>query len=438
MQKQLPVVREGEAPLEPPIACEMRLGRSLALPFVSACVLRHATQRNSTERQRVTTSQQAIQNLYESPWQIALCLTGGGSRIASDLLTVPGASSTLLDVAIPYSSGSLTEYLGKVHDQYCSRETALRMATVAWQRALQFSESTKNDAVRCLGVSCTASLASSKPKRGEHRIWIATESASSSRVVSLILRKGLRTRLAEEAVAAELLLYAINDGCGLTPPALPSLNVDETVSIEFETVDPVIAQLRSGDRAVAWALPGGSVSATISQPPRGLLPGSFNPIHIGHHKLRTVADDLIGGPVHFELSLVNADKPPLNCFEIEQRRHQFDDVPLALTAASLFVDKARLFPGAIFVIGYDTAVRILDPRFYQDSQQNLQTSLEAVGSLGCSFLVAGRLTESGFQSINDLPVPTEFQDLFQSIPEDRFREDVSSSGIRNAANAKLG
>jgi hypothetical protein len=381
----------------------------------------------------VTTSQQAIQNLFRSQWQIALCLTGGGSRVASDLLTVPGASGTLLDVAIPYSAASLTEYLGQAPDQFCSRETSLRMATVAWQKALRFSEATENASTHCMGVACTASLASSRPKRGEHRIWIATESASSSRVLSLNLKKGLRTRLEEETLAAELLLYAINDACGLTPPPLPNLNVDETVSIEFATVDPVIAQLRSGDHAVAWALPNGTVSATISQPPRGLLPGSFNPIHIGHRKLRSVAEELIGGPVHFELSLVNAEKPPLNSFEIEQRRHQFDDVALALSAAPLFVDKARLFPGTTFVIGYDTAVRILDPRFYDGNQRGLRTSVEAVGSLGCSFLVAGRLTDSGFQSISDLPVPAELQDLFQPIPEDRFREDVSSSGIRNAA-----
>ena len=179
------------------------------------------------------------------------------------------------------------------------------------------------------------------------------------------------------------------------------------------------------------------MSATISQPPRGLLPGSFNPLHIGHRKLRTVAQDLIGGPVHFELSLVNAEKPPLNSFQIEQRRHQFDDVPLALSTAPLFVDKARLFPGTTFVIGYDTAVRILAPRFYENNQQGMHTSLEAVGSLGCTFLVAGRLTNSEFQLITDLPVPAEFQDLFQPIPEDRFREDVSSSGIRDA-NAKQG
>lgn len=386
----------------------------------------------------MTTSQHAIQSLFQSRWRLALCLTGGGSRVASDLLTVPGASSTLLDVAVPYSTASLTDYLGQVPDQFCSCETALTMATVAWQRALRFSKSTPNDSTHCVGVSCTASLASTSPKRGEHRIWIATESASSSRVVSLILKKGLRTRSEEEAVVAELLLYAINDACGLARPPLPVLNVDETISIEYETVAPAIARLRSGGSALAWSLPDGSTTEAIFLPPRGLLPGSFNPIHVGHRKLRSAAEEIVGGAVHFELSLVNADKPPLNCFEIEQRRHQFDDVPLAVTTAPLFVDKARLFPGTTFVIGYDTAVRILDSRFYHDSEDEMQTSLEAVGSLGCSFLVAGRLTDSGFQSIKHLPIPSEFQDLFVPIPEKLFREDVSSSDIRNAASSKQG
>ena len=383
----------------------------------------------------MTTSHQTIHNLHESPWQIALCLTGGGSRVASDMLSVPGGSGTILDVAIPYSNASLTHYLGQVPDQYCSRETALRMATVAWQKAMHFSASTENVASHCLGVSCTASLASSRPKRGEHRIWIATESAASSRVMSLVLKKGLRSRLEEEAVAADLLLYAICEACELNPPPLPTLNIDETVSIEFESVPPTVAQLRAGNHAVAWSQPGGIVTESIPQPPRGLLSGSFNPLHIGHCRLRTVAEEVIGGAVHFELSLVNADKPPLNNFEIEHRRLQFDNVTLALSAAPRFIDKARLFPGTTFVIGYDTAIRILDPRFYNRSQPEMQTSLEAVGSLGCNFLVAGRLTDSGFQSIENLPVPTDLQDLFLAIPEERFREDISSSEIRNSASA---
>lgn len=32
--------------------------------------------------------------------------------------------------------------------------------------------------------------------------------------------------------------------------------------------------------------------------------------------------------------------------------------------APLFTDKANLFPEAVFVVGYDTAVRLVDERYY--------------------------------------------------------------------------
>ncbi len=43
--------------------------------------------------------------------------------------------------------------------------------------------------------------------------------------------------------------------------------------------------------------------------------------------------------------------------------------------ASLFTDKAALFPGSAFVIGYDTAVRLVAPRYYarQDGQPGEDT-----------------------------------------------------------------
>jgi len=382
----------------------------------------------------VLTPQQSIQTLYESPWQLALCLSGGGSRIASDLLTKPGSSSTIVEVAIPYSNAALTNYLGQRPDRFCSRTTALEMAAVAWQRATQFASAHDHGAAHCVGISCTASLVSTKPKRGEHRIWIATESATGSRVVSLPLKKGMRTRDQEEAMAADLLLYAINTACGLQPPKLPDLSIDETIAVEHETLPDAIAELRCNTRSVIWSLPDGKLSDTIQEPPRGILSGSFNPLHQGHRQLKAVAQDQLEGPVYFELPLVNADKPPFNSFEIEQRRQQFNESPVALTASPKFVEKARLFPGVTFVIGYDTAARIIQPRFYNDSEKELRASLKAIGSLGCQFLVAGRLSNSGFQSINDLPVPDDFLDLFLAIPEQRFREDISSSGIRNSTS----
>ena len=35
----------------------------------------------------------------------------------------------------------------------------------------------------------------------------------------------------------------------------------------------------------------------------GVLPGSFNPLHQGHHRLATVASEMLGADITFELAL---------------------------------------------------------------------------------------------------------------------------------------
>ena len=50
--------------------------------------------------------------------------------------------------------------------------------------------------------------------------------------------------------------------------------------------------------------------------------------------------------------------------------------------ASLFTDKAKLFPRSAFVIGYDTAVRLVAPRYYartdgQPGEDTMEMLLEA-------------------------------------------------------------
>src|SRR4029453_17081115 len=97
--------------------------------------------------------------------------------------------------------------------------------------------------------------------------------------------------------------------------------------------------------------------------PRAVLPGSFNPLHAGHLALAHVAGQILSAPVVFELSVTNVDKPSLRVAEVRRRLRQFEwRYVVELTRAPTFGEKARLFPGATFVVGSDTAERIAQPR----------------------------------------------------------------------------
>jgi hypothetical protein len=175
-----------------------------------------------------------------------------------------------------------------------------------------------------------------------------------------------------------------------------------------------------------------SPTLTTFAPPVGLLCGSFHPLHFGHEQLRAAAERRLGGPVYYEMSIRNVDKPPLDFLSIERRRAQFTNIPLALTAAPTFAEKAAALPGTIFVMGVDTAERIVEPHYYQGSEAAMREALSQVRQAGCRFLVAGRKVDERFETLADVAVPAEFADLFVAISPDDFRADVSSTELRRA------
>src|SRR5262245_20061562 len=131
-----------------------------------------------------TESDALVAAIHASGQAMALATTGGGSLAISSLLTVPGASRSVVEAVVPYSSAALDDYLGVTPERYCESRTARAMAMAAYERARRLSpvanESAKKsvDLPPFLGVGCTASLVSNLPKRGAHRAHVAAQTAN--------------------------------------------------------------------------------------------------------------------------------------------------------------------------------------------------------------------------------------------------------------------
>jgi hypothetical protein len=369
---------------------------------------------------------QLIAALHRSPCQYVLALTGGGTSAAGWLLSVPGGSRAVLEVAVRYAEDALCDYLGRRPESFCSVATSRDMARRARERASYLAPGK-----RVAGVGCTASLRSDRPKRGDHRLHVSFHDGLRAVTHSLTLTKEAREREGEEEVVTRVLLNALAEALGIdgrVPVAL--LPGEEIVRETYSPGDALTAFLLGQVAAVCVEVDGQARSG--GPLPSVLLPGSFNPLHEGHGRLAMVAARQVGTPAAFELTVVNADKPPLADEEVHRRLAQFAwRAPLWLTRAPTFCEKAHLFPGATFVVGADTAARIVSPRFYQDSADRRDEALADFRGQGCRFLVAGRVDAEGrFLGLDDLDMPAVHRDLFAGIPADEFRLDVSSTQLR--------
>ena len=345
--------------------------------------------------------------LHASNWSGVLHVTGGGSGFLSEMLKEPGASKTILEASIPYSEKSLSELLGGPAEQACSPSTARALAMAAFEKAKSYG------VVGNFGLGCTASLATNREKKGQHRAHWAIQTDNDSFAYSATYSENRKTE--EEQLENDLWASLQN--------ALLSEQNQLSENIVSENIKaPQSWQSLLGEAPYRYTK---SESEGLL-----LLPGSFNPIHQGHEEMLRIAEEISGTKGALELSIKNAEKPSLDYITLTERLSQLKQHPVWLTNTATFTEKSRLFPNSIFAVGIDTIKRIGEARFYNNDLALMNEAFKELVSNDTKFLVFGRLQNNQFESMEDLSLPGDLRSLCESVPEEIFRLDLSSTQLR--------
>lgn len=158
----------------------------------------------------------------------------------------------------------------------------------------------------------------------------------------------------------------------------------------------------------------------------GVLPASFDPLTKAHVAIVSEARKWGLDEILLVLDKSNVDKKSFTA-SLEDRIllvtsfFQEEDVSVALSSHGLFLEKLRalkpLYPPSTkiyFLVGYDTILRVLDRKYYQDREAALDELFE-----GSEFLIAGR----GDKGEKEIP------SLFEKEENRRFKDKVKTLNI---------
>lgn len=366
---------------------------------------------------------EAVARILGSGIDFYLTATGAGAGLQHLIWQVPGSSAGLVGASFPYAKSDTDDFLGFTPDHYCSEETAIELASAAFVRAK--AKGIQAGAERpAVGIGLTASVASTTPHQGDHRIHSAVVCGRGVFTWSAMLEKGVGEAARQhdgdlaDRMGLDLLHFAtIGETAGLVRRPFTLVNaVPEATTFFFR--QPIFA---AGRRFTGEHVPHHPV----------LFPGTFNPLHHGHRAMTETASHAADRPI---LYIVNADSPHkshLGVVDLLTRAAMFRSERdpgcagvLFTKGQPLFVDKARAFPGATFILGADTLARLLDPQWGVPSKTVLQTILEQRVRL----FIFDRGERSIPQILDAQPFPTaQYRRMFVQLAGSW---DVSSTKIR--------
>lgn len=335
--------------------------------------------------------------------RVYVVATGAGAGLQKLLWDVPGISKVLVGAEFPYAQEALDRFLGYTPEKYCSEETAVAMAMEAYYRAY------KPGGAPAVGLGISASVASNTAHRGEHRVFVAQVNDRTVRTYSGVLVKGegAERRQLDGALTDAMGLFALLEGTQvfhsqdgpLKPFQFISGRYEEHFNFPkgwFESYGEDSGQLIAAgliQKRPFFTANGKRLPLPTSGNGLTLFPGAFNPPHEAHTWLGKENN------ATFHITINPPHKDALSIAQVLERAKMLEGFDrLFTTNDPLYLDKARCFPGARFIVGSDALVRMLDPKWGPDPMK----MMDEFRHLGVRFLVADREQDGAILGLDDI------------------------------------
>jgi len=368
-----------------------------------------------------------LRDMGDSAPRLYIIATGAGMGLQNMVWSVPGISSFFVGAASPYGTEDTVRTLGFTPSGFVKIETAVDLAITAYMRAYKPGR-------KAVGFGLTASVASTTTHRGAHRIIAAIFGDDGCWTVEFEIPKGEgdEQRKIDGAVAdnfgVAFIEWYFSERNGVTAKEATDLARARILAHPYFQADGTRGTLEDIDP-----------KKTV------FFPGAYNPLHRGHTesaeacmcKLQIGTQGLADRKLVYSTTVNPVHKASLTPAEMLQRAVMMRGKDFVLTENDpLYVDKARKFPGAWFVMGADSMDRMLDPKWGQP----VKRMVVEMAQLGCHFLVPGRLVPmpDGSQEYMTCDMVREKHEkdlggMYDHFHEVNFRLDISSTELRAKA-----
>ncbi len=361
---------------------------------------------------------------------VGLVESSTGGLVGHRLTEVPGSSD--------YFVGSIVPYARRIQEQLVgvALETLEEHGVVSEPTAREMARGARRQLQTDIGLSVTGIAGPSRGRRSRKPVGLTYIGLSAEDFETCERYVFAGTRSENKWQSAEAVLSLLQRYLQRRSE-LPTLQqiVDD---VNPEGV-PQLAVVRPAPAGIPHPETRDAQYAVRNR--LGVLSSAFNPLTTAHVRVAELAmQEYQLAEVMLELSKVNVDKAVYGAslaerlwmlWHFAEGRPRFS---VAMCSHGRFIDKVRAIRTAYpentepyFIVGYDTLVRVFDPKYYTDLQAELRELFDQ-----SHFIAANR----GQQSLADVqaflkqPVCRPFANRVHLIELDSFHAGLSSTQVR--------